>query len=550
MSPEYLLEGKIVDIVNNQIFEGKVVVADGRIKSIEKHPNNKEQYILPGLIDAHIHIESSMLIPSEFGRVASVHGTVASVSDPHEIANVLGMDGIDFMIENGKQIPFKFYFGAPPCVPATTFESSGAMLGVEEMNHLLSKKEIKYMGEMMNFPGVINHDPEVMAKIQVAKKHHKPIDGHAPGLEGEDVRKYIEAGISTDHECSSMEEALGKINLGMKVQIREGSAARNFDTLIGLLHDHADQVLFCSDDKHPDELTEGHINLMVRKAIALGYDPIKVLRVATLNAVRHYQLEVGLLQEGDAADMIVVDNLNDFNVKATYIDGIKVAENGKSLIQAVDVEPINQFHAKAIRTEDLFIKAPPKKKLQAIDVVEGELFTNVFYSDPVIENGNVVADLKNDVLKMVVMNRYTDKKPCVGFIHNIGFKRGAVASTVAHDSHNIIAVGTKDEDIQRAINLLVKTKGGISLVDGDKERILPLPIAGLMTAENAWEVAHKYENMEKAAKDLGAKVQTPFMTISFMALLVIPRLKLSDMGLFDGDTFKFTSLFVDADQID
>ncbi|KAF0128280.1 MAG: adenine deaminase [Bacteroidetes bacterium] len=539
----FSLRGQIVDIINETIFPGTVNISNGKIQSIVKEDVSETKYILPGLIDAHIHIESSMLTPSAFARLAVVHGTVATVSDPHEIANVLGIDGVDFMIENGRTVPFKFYFGAPSCVPATGFESAGAVLGVEEMEQLMSRPEIHYMAEMMNYPGVIFKDEEVLAKLAVAKKYGKPVDGHAPGLKGEEARAYIEAGITTDHECFTIEEALDKIKYGMKIQIREGSAAKNFDALVGLLHTHPDKVLFCSDDKHPDDLIKGHINLMVKKAISLGYNPLTVLRSCILNPVNHYKLDVGLLQKGDSADLIVVDNLKDFKVLSTYINGEKVAENGKTLIEYQQTDTPNHFNVDQIGVEDLQIKGSGSK-IRIIEAIEGQLITNTILDYPLLENGFMVSDLKRDYLKMVVLNRYKKDKPSIAFIKNIGLTNGAIASTVAHDSHNIIAVGSDDALMVKAINTLIESKGGVVAVTNDQLDLLPLPVAGLMSAEDGQIVAKCYEKADALAKQAGTKLHAPFMTLSFMALLVIPQLKLSDKGLFDGSTFSFTSLEV------
>ncbi len=539
----YSLSGNIVDLRAETIFKGRVHVEDGIIVKVEEDNTvTEDHYILPGLVDAHIHIESSMLIPSEFARLASVHGTVATVSDPHEIANVLGIEGINYMIDNGKKVPFKFYFGASSCVPATPFETAGFELGVEQLDELLSKDEIKYMSEMMNFPGVINRDEFVMRKLEVAKKYGKPIDGHAPGVKGEDARKYIEAGISTDHECFTMEEALEKINYGMKIQIREGSAAKNFEALIELMQDYPDKVLFCSDDKHPDDLAEGHINQLVIRAIKKGYNPMSVLKSAILNPIDHYDLEVGVLQTGDPADMIVVDNLNDFRVLATYVNGTLIARNGKTLIPSVTETVPNNFHAEPVSTVDISV-SPHGNKLKVMEALDGQLITNIVHADPKIEDGNVVSDPENDILKIVVLNRYNKAKPAVAFIRNFGLKRGAIASSVAHDSHNIVAVGADDEQVVRAINLIIKEKGGVSLVDGREEIILPLPVAGLMSVEDGYKIAEEYHKIDKKAHELGSTLRAPFMTLSFMALLVIPDLKLSDKGLFDGRKFSFTNLF-------
>jgi adenine deaminase len=540
---EFTVSGKIVDIVANKIFSGIVTVENGKITGIQPAQNVDNQYIVPGLIDAHVHIESSMLIPSEFARLASVHGTVATVSDPHEIANVLGLDGIHYMINNGKKVPFKFYFGASSCVPATGFESSGAVIDAGQIDELMRSSEIKYMSEMMNFPGVLFSDEEVMQKIAVAQKHNKPIDGHAPGLKGEDARKYIEAGITTDHECFTMEEALDKIKYGMKIQIREGSAAKNFDALIGLLETHPDKVLFCSDDKHPNDLVKGHINQLVKRAVALGYDPLLVLRSCILNPVEHYRLDVGMLQAGDDADFILVDNLQDFNVIETYVNGVLIASDGKTLIDAVEESEPNIFKASKIAVEDIAVPAT-SSRIKVIDARDGQLITGKMEVEAKVENGNVVGDVERDILKLIVINRYKKAAPARAFIHNFGFKSGAIASTVAHDSHNIIAVGATDEDLVNAVNLLIDSRGGISVVDGQAEHVLPLPVAGLMSADDGYKTAAAYEKTDALAKQLGSRLKAPFMTLSFMALLVIPELKLSDEGLFDGSKFEFTELMI------
>jgi len=537
-----VLSGNIVDVVSQRIFQGKVSIENIRITNISEEPVNETQFILPGLIDAHIHIESSMLSPSEFARIAVIHGTVATVSDPHEIANVLGIEGVDYMIRNGEKVPFKFFFGAPSCVPATGFESAGAVLGVQETEELLSRSEIKYLSEMMNFPGVLFDDKEVVSKLSIAKKFNKPVDGHAPGLSDADLKKYIHAGISTDHECFTVDEGLEKIKLGMKVLIREGSAAKNFDTLIPLINEYPDLIMFCSDDKHPNDLLKGHINLLIKRAIAFGYDPILVLRSCIYNPIKHYGLEVGMLQKNDLADLIVVDNLIDFNVLQTYIDGNLVAENGQSFIKAVMDSAPNHFKANPIKTSDIEVIAQAGN-IKVIEAIEGQLITKKLEFSPLIRNNKVVSDTSRDILKIVVLNRYEESVPAVGFIKNFGFKEGAIASTVAHDSHNIIAVGVNDSEIVKAINLLINNKGGISLINTDKEIFLPLPIAGIMSNNNGFKVAKDYDQLEQEAKLLGSGFKAPFMTLSFMALLVIPELKLSDKGLFDGNKFEFTSLF-------
>jgi adenine deaminase len=538
----FRLSGKIVDVVNRKIFSGHIEVHKGKVKQLIADENVPAQFILPGLVDAHIHIESSMLVPSEFARIAVVHGTVASVSDPHEIANVLGIEGVKFMIENGKKVPFKFFFGAPSCVPATGFETSGTFLGPDAVEELLDWKEVLYLSEMMNFPGVLFCDPEVKAKLEAARKRNKVIDGHAPGLRGEDARKYAEAGISTDHECFTLEEGREKAELGMKILIREGSAARNFDTLIPLLKEFPDKVMFCSDDKHPDELIQNHINCFVARATAAGYDILDVVSACTINPVKHYGLSAGLLQPGDDADMIVVDSPASMKVLETYIKGHKVAENGTSLIPAVQEQPINRFQANTIVPADIQVPAEGSH-INVIEALEGQIITKRMLAEASISNGNVQSDTSRDILKMVVLNRYNPAPPAIGFVHGFSLERGAIASTVAHDSHNIIALGASDETICAAINKLIETKGGIAATDGHEHLVLPLPVAGLMSLENAYEVARKYKRLDKMAKNLGSRLSAPFMTLSFLALLVIPELKLSDKGLFDGSKFEFISLF-------
>ena len=536
------IQGNIVDVVSGRIFQGTVAVKDGIISAIREEPVQASCYILPGLIDAHIHIESSMLIPSEFARLAVIHGTVGSVSDPHEIANVLGIPGVKFMIENGQKVPFKFNFGAPSCVPATIFETAGARLGVDEVGELLYMPEIKYLSEMMNFPGVLFDDPEVMAKLELAKKAGKPVDGHAPGVTGMQADKYIRAGISTDHECFTIEEAYEKIRYGMHILIREGSAAKNFETLYPLIDEYPDRVMLCSDDKHPNDLVAGHINLEVKRAIGKRLNIMNVLRSCTLNPVKHYNLDIGLLQPGDPADFIRIDGLNTFNILETYIDGIKVAENGKTYIKSFKVPLLNNFNISKIHPESIRIKNEGGN-IRVQKAFDGQLITEIMVEQPAISEGFVVSDPSRDLLKIVVVNRYYEAVPSVGFIHNFGLRQGAIASCVAHDSHNIVAVGADDVSITQAINMIIESKGGISLVYGDEKMLLPLPVAGIMTDIDGFTVAGLYDQMDHKTKEMGSTLSAPYMTLSFMALLVIPELKISDKGIFDGNRFMFTDLF-------
>ncbi len=543
------ITGKIVDILNKKVFDGEVIFGEGKIIAVNPvslPTGQPANYILPGFIDSHVHIESSMLVPSEFAKLAVVHGTVATISDPHEIANVCGIEGVEYMIANGNTVPFKFNFGAPSCVPATIFETAGAALDAEDVDALLQKKEIRYLSEMMNFPGVLFNDEEVMKKIAAAKKYNKPVDGHAPGLRGADAKKYIDAGITTDHECFTAEEALDKLNYGIKILIREGSAAKNFEALIGLMNEHYESMMFCSDDKHPDSLVEGHINQLCARAVAKGIDVFKVLQAACINPVKHYKMEVGLLNVGDAADFIIAEDLVEFKVKQTYINGQLVADNGTSFIQTQNANVINQFSCAEKLITDFEIKYNDEKEIFVIEALEGQLITNKILTAPRTDNGNIISDVENDILKIVVVNRYKNAPVAKSFVKNFGLKQGAIASTVAHDSHNIIAVGVDDESICKAVNLVIKEQGGVSVVfpspsgGGQEGAILGLPVAGLMSNEDGYKVAADYTAIDKMTKEiLGSILAAPFMTLSFMALLVIPHLKLSDLGLFDGDGFKF-----------
>ncbi|KAA5822357.1 adenine deaminase [Algibacter amylolyticus] len=538
-----ILQGNIVDIQNKRIYKGEITFVNGKIVSIQEKEHQVNQYIIPGFVDAHIHIESSMLVPSEFAKLAVTHGTVSTVSDPHEIANVLGVKGVEFMIENGKQVPFKFNFGAPSCVPATDFESAGAIIDSDDIKVLLENPDIKYLAEMMNYPGVLFNDDEVMKKIAWAKYFNKPIDGHAPGLRGKDVSKYIRAGITTDHECFTFDEALEKLQKGMKILIREGSAAKNFDALIDLLPEHFENMMFCSDDKHPDDLILGHINQLCERAVAKGIDVFKVLQAACINPVKHYNLDVGLLQKGDDADLIVLQDLRTFKTLQTYIKGELVFTDGKSLIQDVTFENLNNFNCNEKEVTDFRVESTAKQ-IRVIEALEGQLVTNELVEKAKHQGGNLVSNVKNDILKMTVVNRYENQKPAMAFIKNFGLTEGAIASSVGHDSHNIIAVGVSDEAISKAVNVIIKNKGGICAVSNSEEKIVSLPVAGIMSDKDGETIGKQYAELDKMAKTLGSKLHAPYMTLSFMALLVIPSLKLSDKGLFNGNTFKFADLKV------
>lgn len=571
--------GTLVDPLRQEIFPARLTWDQGRITAIDRLPENSAPpsapYILPGFVDAHVHVESSMLPPVEFARLAMAHGTVATVSDPHEIANVLGVRGVEYMIENARLSPFKFCFGAPSCVPATAFETAGATINSDQIAKLLQLPGISYLAEFMNFPGVVAGDPECLAKIAFAKQLGLPVDGHAPGLRGPALATYVKAGISTDHECFLIAEALEKLSLGMKILIREGSAARNFNELAPLLKEHWKECMFCSDDKHPDALLDGHINLLAARAVALGHDPLHVLYAACVHPVLHYRLPVGLLRAGDPADFILVEDLKNFRVLKTFINGSEVAADGASLAPFQKSDPINQFVPHFKQPSDFEIKCPSRdesspsglpdsnclstvgrhpdepgptgdaiaRPLHAIGVREGQLITEdlLFSVNP--QDGKIESDPSRDLLKITVVNRYAEAPPALGVVHRVGLKRGAIASSVAHDSHNIVAIGVTGQDLALAVNTLMKSRGGICVVEDGEVFALPLPIAGLMSDLPGTEVAERYADLTRRARNLGSPLAAPFMTLSFLALLVIPALKLSDQGLFDGKSFRFTDLF-------
>lgn len=537
------LRANVVNLPERRISSGTVSWEDGIITRVEEAgpADPGLTCLMPGFIDAHVHIESAMLVPSEFARLACRHGTVATVSDPHEIANVLGLEGVRFMLENARRVPFRMFFGAPSCVPATPFETAGASLGLAELGALLREDGLLYLSEMMNFPGVLAGDPAVLAKIALARGMGLPVDGHAPGLKGDAARRYARAGISTDHECTSLEEAEDKLAAGMHILIREGSAARDFDTLHPLISSHPDRVMLCSDDKHPDDLVKGHIDRLAARAVAAGHAPLDVLRCACLNPVQHYGLPVGLLRVGDPMDAAEVADLEDFRPLRIWVAGQLVAESGRSLMAPVQVKPVNRFHARPITPADLSVPAGPER-IRVIEAFDGQLLTREAVVAPRVAGGRIVPDPAADVLSLLVLNRYRPAPPAMAFVRGFGLGQGAIASSVAHDSHNIVAVGVDAASLCRVVNALVEVHGGIAVDDGVKVHVLPLPVAGLMSTGNGDAVAARYGALNTRARALGSPLRSPFMTLSFMALLVIPALKLSDKGLFDARRFVFTGL--------
>lgn len=552
IAQSFPLSGMIVNALERTIRGGTLHVHNGKISAIAYDDKNYDTFLLPGYVDAHVHVESSMLVPSEFARMAVVHGTVGTVSDPHEIANVLGIAGVRYMIDNAKRVNFKFNFGAPSCVPATTFETAGAVVTVADIRELFEKDGLKYLSEMMNFPGVLFRDEMVMEKIRIAHELGRPVDGHAPGLRGADAEKYISAGISTDHECFTLEEALDKVKHGMKILIREGSAAKNYEALHSLISSHPTLTMFCSDDKHPNDLAVSHIDETVRRSVAKGHDVMNVLQCASVNPVLHYGLDVGLLRVGDAADCIEVNNLREFKTHRTFINGECVAENGQSRIGRVTAPLLNNFHCSPKQASDFRVEANAgitstnrtSVTVRVIEALDGQLITKEIHEILPFNNDGIQGDTERDILKMTVVNRYNNVQPAVCFIKNFGLTRGAIASCVGHDSHNIIAVGASNEELAKAVNAIIASEGGICAVDGDSTDVLPLPVAGIMTNDDGYAVGEAYSRIDAKAKALGSKLHAPFMTLSFMALLVIPDLKLSDKGLFSGNKFAFTPLIV------
>ena len=544
------IKGRYVDLDAREIYGAVMTIDDdGRIASIVRDPARDKRgwFILPGFVDAHVHVESSMLLPVEFAKLAVVHGTVATVSDPHEIANVMGVEGVTYMIDNARHTPLKISFGAPSCVPATEAETAGAALDAAAVAELLARPEIGYLSEVMNYPAVLDGDPEMLSKIDAARHAGKPVDGHAPGLRGSQAAAYAAAGITTDHECFTAAEARDKLAAGMKILIREGSAARNYAALEELIDEFPDRLMFCTDDSHPDALLAGHINRLVIRAVRGGHDLFNVLRIACRNPVEHYGLDVGRLRVGDRADFIQVDDLRHFGIMATWIDGVQVAEAGAHLLPDYRPEPINNFHCSPKSPEDFRLPpAPPGASIRVIGVTDGELVTELRQRQPVLDSaGRPVAAPERDLLKIAVINRYADAPPALGFVEGMKLQRGAIASSVAHDSHNIVVVGVDDEAMCRIANAVIAERGAIAAGRDEYLEVLPLPVAGIMSLDRGPQVAARYGELSGfVRRKLRCDLQAPFMTLSFLALLVIPELKLSDRGLFDGKSFRPVDLYI------
>lgn len=549
-------QGRIVDVLTRRIFPGYIKVENNKIVDVCEDASVTETcYIMPGFIDSHVHIESSMMVPSEFARVAVEHGTIGVVTDPHEIANVLGEEGINFMIDSSRQIRFNFCFGAPSCVPScgTDIETSGAVLDSKAIERLMARDDISYLSEMMNYPGVLGSDPEVMAKIEAAHKNGKPVDGHAPGVVGKDREAYASAGISTDHECATIEEGRSCLDSGMKLLIREGSAAKNYEALIPLLREYPGRIMFCTDDCHASDLIRGHINVIVSRALADGYNFWDVLHAACVTPQKHYRLNWGLLQKGDPANFIKVQNLEkSMRVLSTVISGREVFNHNSYLsairsqtksidnqLAMLDKYP-NKFVAKPITKEDIAYELTSGSVAHIIVAQDGSLLTG---HDVVPITGDPLKDSKYPwykVQKIVVYNRYTPgAKPIVGLVRGFSVKHGAMAASVAHDCHNIVAVGSSDEFIVRAINRVIEMNGGQVAISEDEMSDIALPIAGLISPSSGHEVAYRSALLCETIARAGCPLKAPFITMAFMCLPVIPELKLTDKGLFDSSVWSF-----------
>ena len=557
------------DVVTDTFYPARITIEDGKYKEItpifidEDTKLDMPGLMMPGFIDSHIHIESSMMTPAQFAKVAVRHGTTGVVCDPHEIANVLGIEGIEAMIENAKQVPFKFFFSAPSCVPATPFETSGAVLDSSDINYLLKKDEIVALGEMMNFPGVINGDEEVLNKLKLARIYNKPIDGHAPLLSGENLNKYLEQQISTDHECSNILEAFEKKIKGMKIMVRDGSSALDMESLFNIdnIYSYIEDpdrlgVLFrdifelkiyaplfdfiVSDDKNPNDLLEGHLNKSVKKACELGIDIVKAINMVTINPAYHYNLNCGAIVVGADADFILVDSIYDLNILETYIGGECVFDGENVLFDAPEVDARNSIKATKKSASDFDLSYDGDEcEVNVIECIDGDLLTKKTTAKLKTKDGIVQSDIIQDVLKIAVVERYGGNKVANAFIKGFGLKKGAIASSISHDSHNMIVIGYNSEMMAKAINEVIDNQGGIAVVSEDFADSLPLPIAGLMSNEDAEIIAEKLTTLQSMAAALGSNLTSPFMTMAFMALLVIPSIKISDLGLFDGDAFEF-----------
>lgn len=532
------IEGNIVDVLTGEIFPGRIGHEGGVITSVERTPGPFRSFLVPGFIDCHVHIDSSLLCPSRFAEAAVPHGTTAVVTDPHEIANVLGVPGIAWMREDAACAPFRVFFTAPSCVPATPFETSGATLGPAEVEKLLAEDDVVALGEVMNYHGAIARDPDVMAKIRAARVSGKPIDGHGPLLAGNALREYLSLGISTDHECTGAAEAFEKHDLGMRILVRDGSAAKNLAALAPFARMH--EFLLVTDDILASDLLAGHLDTRLATAVSLGVEPLHALRAATIRPAEHYRLPLGAMAKGRKADAVRVADLSSFAVEEVYIGGTLVAAGGAAAFAPRPVPMPGAIRIAPKGADDFALPASGRSaKVRVIRVIPDEIVTGSETADLRVEHGRVVPDAGRDVLLISVVNRYREAPVASGFVSGFGLKTGAIASSVAHDSHNIIAVGTNPGDMAAAVGAIVRESGGLAACGGGSATVLPLPLAGLMSGDPPRDVHERLERLHAAACGMGCVLPRPFMTLSFLSLLVIPRLKIGDRGLFDADAFRF-----------
>ncbi len=547
---------KIVNVFSGEIVAGNIAVADGYIVgfgsySAKKTVDMKGRFVCPGFVDSHFHIESSMTCITEFARAVIPSGTTAVIADPHEIANVLGADGINYMLESSKNQPMNIYFTLSSCVPATDMETSGAKLGVDELLPFISNDRIVALAEMMNYPGVIYRDPEVLKKIELAKIHRKPVDGHAPGLTGKDLYAYIAAGISSDHECTTAGEAREKLDAGMHIMIREGTAAKNLSSLIPIINERSSRrIMWCADDRHPyDIMQHGHIDSMVRRAIKSGIDPVVAIQMATINPAEYFGInDIGAIGPGRRADLLVFSDIHNLRIEQVYTSGILVAENSQMSPEISRPVSIPSKPSMNVKLDAIDFSITVKSNhIRVIDVVPDQVITAQSVLEVSTSGNKAVADISRDILKIAVIERHTGSGNMgKGFVRGFGLKKGALASSVAHDSHNIIVVGTNDEDMKEAVLGVVKMGGGLAAVCDNKIcASLALPVAGLMSLEPLTVVNEKLDNIFKSARELGSALHDPFMALSFLALPVIPELKLTDKGLVDVRQFRIVPLFAD-----
>lgn len=536
-----LIKGNILNVFTDEIYPGEIKIEHGIIESIKEVNADFNDIIVPGFIDAHIHIESSMLTPSRFAEIALRHGTTSVIADPHEIANVMGMDGIDYMIDDAKKTPLKYYFTAPSCVPATKFEKSGATISPNIIDNLLSRPEFVALGEVMDYNAVISNEKSILEKIKIAKKYHKPIDGHAPLLSGKNLQKYVKHGVITDHESTTKKEVAEKKRMGMKIMIREGSESKMLEKLI---YSNCDFIV--SADLKPEDLINGHLDKCLRKAVDYGMDPYEAIKLVTINPAEHYNLNAGSISPGKSADLVFIDNLRDFTVKRVVINGNTIFKKQKLLFRA-NPRPIDTtLHVSLTKPEDFDLKAqnPAHKSatVNLINVSDNTIITKQSSAKLSIQKKTIIPSVFEDILKISVVDRYGGNTISNGFVKGFGIKNGAIASSVSHDSHNIIVVGTNSEYMSRATNHLIENKGGLAAISNQAKLDVTLPIAGLMSDKPAKVVANNSAKLNELVSNMGCELSSPFTSLSFMALPVVPEVKMTTNGLFNVNTHQFIDI--------